>query len=762
MNRTRNIRLTIWYALVMALGLVSCNPTRYISQNESLYTGAELDLNDRFYENLGLKSDLSSVIIPDPNRKFLGIFHMRTWFYHIAGDSVPDKGFKHWLKYKMGEEPVVYKPFLAERSQSNLQYELKTQGYFDARTRFEPETEERHTKVIYEVQAGSHYKIGHITYPDTANQISRMIHESRKNSVLESGEFYNLGALKEERQRISTFLNNNGYYGFIPDYIGFKLDSIQVNATVDLELFLKASMPNKAGKVYHLGKITVLEDKPGDESPSDTIHLETLEYISDNHFLKPHVVERSVLMKESNRFNMNKHNATINKLVGLDVYKYINIDYQEDTMSGKAVLNPVINVTPDVPKSFDLTLEAVTKSNDLSGPGLKINYLDKNFISRAQKLNLELNGGFETQLFTGQKGINSLNLALESSLEIPKLVVPFINADEILADKYRSSTKITLDNSFLRRDRFFTMYSLDAGWAYNWQETAEKMHSFKAFSLDYSDIYRKSEEFKRRYETDPLIRQSYAEQFILSMQYSFTYNNQQTSKKRIKNYFNGQVESSGNLLNLVDSRSGPLNTFLGVYYAQFLRTTLDKRFYYSLRQYGSLAFRAYAGLGYAYGNSRVLPYSRRFFTGGSNSLRGFRYHSIGPGSYRDTSINNVISDQAGDLKLETNLEYRFPIAGALKGAAFIEAGNIWLLRENENKPGGVFKPGKVLNELAVSTGLGVRLDVSIIILRLDVGMPLRNPSFPDGKRWLTTSGNLSSWTWYKNNLILNFALGYPF
>ena len=761
-NRNTDIWHLILWGLVILILFEGCKPTRYISANETLYSGSELDMNDSFLDDLPLKSDLKSVIIPEANHKFLGIFPMRMWFYHIAGDTVPDKGFRHWLKYKMGEEPVVYNTYMAERSQNNLQYELKRQGYFDARTSFEPVSADKQTEIIYKVQPGPRYRINNLKYPDTTNLLSRQMLKARENTVLKKGEYYNLDLLKAERERIGTYLNNRGYYAFIPDYIGFKLDSSRMNHTIDLMMYLKPSMPDKAARIYSLGDIYVLEDASADSKTEDTLTVRGFHYVSGEHTLEPKVLRRSILFNKGDKFMLDRHNATIGKLVGLDVYRYININYDEDTSSSVPVLLPKIKLTPDIPRTFDLTVEAVTKSNDQSGPGLSLNYRDKNFLHRAQKLDIGLNTGFETQLFSKQQGTNSLNLSLESSLEVPKLVFPFLDLNKLLADKYQSSSKFTLDNSFMRREQFFTMYSLDAGWAYNWQETAEKHHSLKILSLDYTDIYKKSEAFKRLYETDPLVKQSYAEQFILSWQYSFTYNNQQFTKKNVSTYFNGQLETAGNVLSLLDGKNNTGNTFLGVYYAQFARITLDTRFFYDLKRSGTLAYRVFAGLGYAYDNSQVLPYSRQFFSGGSNSLRGFRYHSVGPGSYRDTSINYVLSDQSGDLKLETNLEYRFPIAGFFKGALFMDAGNVWLLHDNANKSGGLFKPGNIPAQLAVNTGVGIRLDASIIILRLDIGMPLRDPSFPKGERWLTRSSNLSSWNWYKNNLIFNIALGYPF
>jgi outer membrane protein assembly factor BamA len=234
--------------------------------------------------------------------------------------------------------------------------------------------------------------------------------------------------------------------------------------------------------------------------------------------------------------------------------------------------------------------------------------------------------------------------------------------------------------------------------------------------------------------------------------------------KAIQTYFQSGIEFAGNTLSLLssDAPEGERNTFLGIAYAQYARTTADLRFYTNTGNYNQLVFRILAAVGIPYGNSNILPYRKQFYIGGSTSVRAFRYRSVGPGTYLPDSIdNNLFFDQTGDIKLESNLEYRFNIYKLLKGALFLDAGNIWLVNEDPSKPGGKFVFSDILSEMAVGTGFGIRLDASFFVLRLDLGMPLRKPFLPDNDRWVTDEINLKSPSWRRDNLVLNIAIGYP-
>lgn len=759
---------TAIYILAALLPLLfSCGTAKKLDDGETLYVGADIEISGKTKDRKSLEKRLEQLTVPDRNKRLFGLVPFKLWVYNLAGDSVPKKGFRNWLKTKIGEPPVVYAPYMAERTLTNLGRGLKNDGYFDGVTGFSKQVKNNKTKLVYTVDPKSRYVIRSVSFPDSTDILTGFINKSRDRSLLVPGEFYSLVNLKKERERIAQRLTGNGFYAFVPDYLEFRLDSSRVNSSIDIALKLKQITPLKARSRYIVDSVIVSENLSGSAQKTDTTVLNKMAFITHSGQIAPDVIERNILFEPGGYYKKQHHEGTLNKLIGLNMFRFVSIEYKERGDSGKPILTPHIALTPGVPKSLDIKIEAVTKSNNLSGPGLVLSYSDNNFRNRAQTFTTALNAGFETQLNSSAGNFSSYNLKFGSTLQIPHLVVPFIDVKKYLAKRYSARTQIKLDNSLVRWGDYFNMYSLDATFGYNWQETVRKNHDLKLLTVNYSNLFDKSETFKRFLNLNPLAGQGYSEQFIISLQYSFTYNGQLNSNKRVQPYFEGHVEFAGNSLALVNSLgsnggSNVVNNIFGVPYAQFSRVFADVRLLYPLAPKTSFVYRFFGGAGLAYGNSDVLPYSRQFYIGGANSLRGFRYHSIGPGSFADTDETDNIVGHTGDVKLETNLELRFPISGILHGAIFTDAGNIWLLRRNEARPGGEFNVNTFYREIAVSSGFGIRLDASFVVLRLDAGIPIRKPSDGVGLNQIRSIGGPLDFKWYRNNIILNFAIGYPF
>ncbi|MFA6457559.1 MAG: BamA/TamA family outer membrane protein, partial [Bacteroidota bacterium] len=333
-------------------------------------------------------------------------------------------------------------------------------------------------------------------------------------------------------------------------------------------------------------------------------------------------------------------------------------------------------------------------------------------------------------------------------------------------------TRITAGIRLQHRLQYFQMFSTDASFGYHWKESASKEHIFNPFSLTFAQLTRTTEKFDELLRINQLLRKSFEEQFILGHSYTFTYNDQMNRELTNHLYFQGNIDLSGNLLQLIQSLfvegtaspAAPYKIF-GTIYSEYYKFDIDLRYYYNnLAQTSSLAGRIIAGLGVAYGNSATLPYVKQFYIGGSNSVRAFPARGLGPGTYivPDSLSATSFIDQAGDLKLEGNIEYRFPIISFLKGALFVDAGNIWLLHNDPNRSGGVFSGKTFMEQLAVGTGFGFRFDLSFLILRFDLAFPLRIPSLPEYHRWVINAIDVVDPTWRKDNLALNIAIGYPF
>ena len=315
---------------------------------------------------------------------------------------------------------------------------------------------------------------------------------------------------------------------------------------------------------------------------------------------------------------------------------------------------------------------------------------------------------------------------------------------------------------------YFNMSTFHFLYGFKWKNSIRNEHEFNPVNVSYTSLSNESATFIDLLDKNPFLKKSYEEQFIAGGSYSYTYNEQVISGKKTQYFFNGKIETAGNLFSLIKriggekSASDQPSTIVGSVYSQFIILSLDGRAYYNFKNEDKIALRIFTGMARSYGNSSTLPYSKQFFSGGPNSIRAFRINSLGPGIYEQTSENTGFLQLGGDIKLEMNAEYRFGIYRYIKGALFLDAGNVWLQKSNPANIGSPFAFNSFMNELAVGTGIGLRVDVSFFVLRFDLAMPLRKPWLPDNQRWVTNQIDIMSSTWRKENLVLNIAIGYPF
>ncbi len=456
--------------------------------------------------------------------------------------------------------------------------------------------------------------------------------------------------------------------------------------------------------------------------------------------------------------------------MNLGVFKFVNIRFDEVDSSGIPRLDVRVFVTPVLLKNIRLELQGVSKSNDLAGPVFNSSFRNRNLFRGAENFTLSLETGFETPLSGTAAGLNSYEVGARAVLELPEFVTPF--ALEDVSTRFVPKTRIELGTRLLDRLQYFQMLSLDASFGYDWKETLTKEHVLNPVSFTLVHLAKRTPLFSALLTANPFLRRSYEEQFILGPNYTFTYNDQLESDRKNHLYFKGGIDLSGNLLYLAQSlfagrKAGPDNPFkiFGTPYSQYARFDIDLRHYYhSTDQATTIASRLVAGVGLAYGNSSTMPYVKQFYIGGANSVRAFNARSLGPGSYKtpDSLAANGFFDEAGDIKLEANIEYRFPLVSILHGALFLDAGNIWLARDDPTRPGAKFSGKTFLDEIAVGTGLGLRVDLSFFVLRFDLAFPLRIPYLPEGERWVARQIAFGDPGWRKNNFVFNIAIGYPY
>jgi outer membrane protein insertion porin family len=555
----------------------------------------------------------------------------------------------------------------------------------------------------------------------------------------------------------------------------FQADSSVGNRTVDLTLQVKKDIPAEAARVYTIGNIYLysgysLNRDSVTIQTGDTVSVGGCYYVDLDKKFRANVIVRSVFFKKEAVYSRKNHDLTLNRLMNLGVFKFLNIQFVEADSAGIPRLEPHIYLTPLPTKSIRFELQGVSKSNNLAGPVFNTSFRNRDLFGGAELFTLSFEVGLEMPVGSGQSGGNSYEFGTRGELDLPKFLTPF--KLENVSSLFVPKTRIVLGSSLLRRLQYYQLFSADASFGYDWKETIRTEHNLSILSITSAHLTNTTQKFNDLLSTNPLLRKSFEEQFIIGQNYSYTYTDQLEKDQKNHLYFKGSVDLSGNLLQLAQSlmtktKATPDTPYqlFGTTYSEYYKFDVDFRKYFnSIDQTSSIASRLIAGIGVAYGNSATLPYVKQFYAGGSNSVRAFVARGLGPGSYKipDSVAAKSFIDQAGDIKLEANTEYRFPIISILKGALFVDAGNIWLLRDDPTRPGGTFVGKTFLNDIAVGTGFGLRLDLSFFVLRFDLAFPLRVPSMPSGERWVISKINFGDPDWRKNNLVLNIAIGYPY
>ena len=771
--------------LCIATLISGCTATKFLNEGEAFYTGAKINFETqgrRVGRKKVLEKELQELITPKPNSKVLGM-RPAVWFYYVAGTPKKKKGLKNFIKNKLGQPPVLMKDVTPERTAKVLSGQLFNEGYFKSSVSSAVEIKGKKGRVIYTVQISRPYRLDSIRYPKPRDSVyASIVRTLKEESLLKSRQRYDLARMQAEQERIEETLENYGFYYFDDRFLIFEADSTvgkEGKRRVDLDLKLEKGIPRRARRIYTINKVMIFPDYSLTDTlktKADTILIDGFNFVDSARNFRPRVITRVINIKEGNIYRREDQELTLSHLMGLGVFKFVNIKYSE-TRSDSTLLDASIYLTPLQKKSLRAEVQAVSKSNNFVGPGIAFTFTNRNLFRGAELFQMSLTGAYEVQVGGQNQGpLNSLETGLESSLTIPRFISP-IRID-YNSRKYLPKTVVKAGFNFQNRVGYYRLSSLNLSYGYIWRETAAKSHELFPIDISFVRTDKKSQAFIDMVESNPVLENSFENQFIVGARYSYTLNTQlnedpmqpfERKKFRTHNfYFNGNVDIAGNIVNWVQnmvhsSREEPFDLF-GAPYSQFAKGDVDFRYYYQFDQHNKLATRIITGIGYAYKNSTTMPYIKQFSIGGSSSIRAFPARSIGPGTYnvRDNipTDSTLFIDQRGDIKLEGNLEYRFDIIKALKGAVFVDAGNIWLARVDPHRPGGEFHSDTFLRQLALGTGLGLRLDFSFFVLRFDLAFPLRKPYLDDP--WVMDDIDFGSSAWRKENLIFNIAIGYPF
>lgn len=754
---------TALFMSVFTLLLAGCSAVRTVPAGDRLYTGAEIKWVDgKHRDKKDMEDALAAQIRPRPNSRFLGM-PIRLWLYNLAKKPT-GKGLNYLLREKWGEAPVLVSQVKPAYTAQVLQSYAEDNGFFQSSVTGEIDSSGRrraHAKYI--VNPGVRYLIDSVLYDvDTGMAIGRYIKRAEKYSSLKKGRPYSLDQIKEERTHISNLLKNRGYYYFTPDHLIARVDSNH-HAKVFLFLQVKDSISTLATTPFRLRRIQLFPnyDLQSDSSvlQADGKLYKNLEIVDPDSLFRPYVLERSVFLRKDSLYRLRDHTITLSRLMNLGTFKFVSTQFTRVRRS-QDQLDVRVMMTPYPKHAIQFDLSGNSKSNNYVGSQVSVSLKDRNWLRAADLLEISLSGGVEQQV-GGERQLsnNAYNLKAGLAVTIPKFYSPLIHFRP--KTPFVPRTKIGVNYEFLRNPGLYNLNGFNFQFGYSWKQSRFIEHVFNPVDISYVLPTHTTAAFDSIIATDPSQREAIQQQFILGSDYTFTYNNQQT-RRRLTFHASGNVDFAGNLAGLFVHNSGTGSKELfGTPFAQYIRLSADIRAYWRLNSKDQWVNRIFIGSGFPYGNSRSLPFVKQFFNGGSNSLRGFRARTLGPGTY-DSTENRFIANEAGDIKIEFNSELRKHLFSIIEGAAFIDAGNIWLRREDPLRPGSGFRIGSMLQEFAVDAGLGLRVDASILIVRFDLAFPLRKPFLAEGERWVLQDIDFGSSTWRKDNLILNIAIGYPF
>ncbi|BAO56640.1 hypothetical protein NMS_2631 [Nonlabens marinus S1-08] len=746
----------------------SCAVKKYVPEDELLLDGYKLEVSldsAAVVKDMDLlKAELEQTLSPKPNAQFLGMRPGLHYYYKVNQDSA---GFiSRFLNRKIGEEPVYLSDVEEEATRDLIRNRLENRGFFFSNIFSEVERNEdiKEATVSYRVQLPSPYTLETYQIDRDSIPFYAVLENQIEDSPIQKGSRFDLSAMKLERERIDQRLKEKGYYNFNAGFLIFQADTNQYdNRKFDLFLKLKKDVPSKAVKPYKIDKVNIY---PHNVAGMDTIQKDTTRfadknYIQDKRFFRPDRLDPFVLIEEGDLYSPKTSKATSRRLGSIGAYKFVNIEYSEvDSLQNDTLnfLEANIYLSPLNKRAIRAELQGVTKSNDFAGPALGLTFSNRNLFRGGETLNINAKAAYEVQIASNtQAGLTSTEFGLGADLIFPRVLFP-ITIDTDYFEYSIPKTIISAEADLLNRSKLYGLLTFSGSFGYVWQANKYVTHEFDPISLNYVNLLYKSDEFQEILDDNPFLNNSFEQQFISGLIYSFTYNGMIRQDKKSLFFVNSTVDIAGNSISLLGQQGDPdpvtgdtKGDFLGLEYAQYAKADVDFRYHYITGKEQRIATRLFAGLGVPYGNSDVMPFSKQYFSGGAYSVRAFRTRSLGPGTYNPPmGDNRSFFDQSGNLRLEANVEYRFPIYSYLKGAVFADAGNVWNTSD-DGLPGGKFS-GNFINELGIGAGAGIRVDVQGFVIRFDLAAPLHDPSEEEGARWVNDF----------SNPVFNFAIGYPF
>lgn len=775
--------------LLLLLLFQACNLAKRLPANERLYVGTKINLSADSTvskdEREDLQDQLEELARPRPNKLLFGYPH-KVALYYLFGEPKKENGFRAWFRRKFGEAPVLASAKAISSNQIIFAGFMENEGYFRSSVSGRITEDGYKARGVYDVRVPARYTIDSVLFLVDSTPARAAMFNISPRTVLKAGEPYQFAQIQAEQERISSTLKNRGFYYFQPDYIGVLADSAVGNHKVRLYVAIKPDMPAAAGRPYYIRNLYVYPNyNLANQSRVDTnrstayeaqqaagdTSLRRIFVVDSGRIYKPQLFNDILSLKPGRRFSSRAQDLTLSRFINVGTFKFVRNRFAPISRGDSAFLDAHYYLTPFPKKSIRAEIAGTSRSNNLVGSELTLSLLNRNLFKRAELLTFNLSSGFEIPVAALGLVTATYRYGATVNLNVPRLMVPF----KIRYDQRQDLPKtiISVGYEAINRSKYYTLNSFNSSFAYAFRTNQRVEQTITPFGINYVRVSNEGPLLDTLLY-DPLTLPLYinirtSDQVILNSLYnvSISSNPNTTSAKTYRTQFG--FETAGNLASLLINNRNEYgsNRLLNAPLAQYIKLDVDTRYYWRLNSSTTWANRFLAGVGLPYGNSNRLPLIKQYFTGGSNSLRGFRPRTVGPGQVTQQINNNrpIFQDGGGDIKLEANTELRPKFSQYFQGALFVDAGNVWFKSPDSailyDTLSTVFSRN-FLREIAVSGGVGLRVDLSYFLFRLDLGIPFRRPDRPAGDRWVFDEINFRSRDWRRQNLILNVAVGYPF
>lgn len=753
--------------LLLAVLIVgSCSSTSSVPEGDQLYIGLkpieykEYEKNDHFY---AVQEEVEAALATAPNGAFFGSSYHRTipyklWIWNNFSNSETKLG--KWIAKTFGSAPVLMSWVNPELRTSVAQSVLRNHGYLGGTVSYmvEQQKNPKKAKIAYTVNMNELSTVDTLEYMNFPSLSDSLIRLHADEARIKPGDPFDVSALDAERSRLSTLFRNNGFYYYQPSYASYLADTLAVPGKVHLRLQLADNIPAAANHKWYIGKMKVNIMKQSMEQLRDTFTYRrlTLAFNGRKPPIRARLLLRHLRLLPKQQFSYDAYMESADRLSNSGQYSSVQFAFTpQDTTALCDTLDMTASCVLNKPYEAYVETNYSNKINGRTGPEIVVGFKKKNAFRGGEVIDLNLHGAYEWQTNGQGSDYNSYEYGTDLSVSFPRMIVPFLKP-------YRyyntPTTTVRASTNVVNRPGYFKMHTASGDWTYKWQPTDRKKHEFSPLTIKYQHLTYATHKFDSIMYANPYLYATMQDIFIPKMIYSFTY----TSPKKYRNpiYWNITASESGNILSLGYMAAGKKwgdegKEMFKNAYAQFFKIESDFTKTWATGLKSQLVGHINVGLVYSYGNMKATPYSEQFYVGGANSIRAFPVRSVGPGSYYTDVARLSYLDQTGDMKFLANLEYRFNLFGNLYGAAFIDAGNVWGLKDDGYRSGARFKLKNIAKEMALGTGVGVRYDLEFLILRLDWGVGLHMP-YDTGK-----SGYYNIRR-FKDSHSLHLAVGYPF